>query len=148
IATFILITGIIIAGIARFQLESARLQDDNSLPMMEFISDHKSPDNTYLVPTEMETFRLATGAPIFVNFKSVPYLDTDVIEWYDRVRKARFFYRDRVEDVDCDLLRQFQEMYTVTHVVLDEDLLGLSCPQLGLEIYRDEHYAAFRIDVE
>ena len=148
ISTFILITGIIIAGIARFQLESARLQDDNSLPMMEFISDHKSPDNTYLVPTEMETFRLATGAPIFVNFKSVPYLDTDVIEWYDRVRKARFFYRDRVEDVDCDLLRQFQEMYTVTHVVLDEDLLGLSCPQLGLEIYRDEHYAAFRIDVE
>ncbi len=148
IASFILLTGLIIAGLARFQLETTRQQDDNSRPMMNFIRDHKSPADTYLVPTEMEGFRLATGAPIVVTFKSIPYLDTDVLEWYDRVRKARNFYRDRVEDVNCDLLRQFQEMYAVTHVVLDENLLLLSCPQLGLELYRDEHYAVFRIEIE
>ena len=146
--TFIILTGLIIVGIARFQIETARRQDDNSRPMMEYVSDHKSPADTYLVPTEMESFRLTTGAPIFVNFKSVPYQDTDVLEWYDRVSKARFFYRDRVEGVDCDLLSLFQEVYAVTHVVLDEDLLLLSCSQLGLEVYRDEHYAVFRIEVE
>ncbi len=148
ITSFIVITGLMIAGIARFQLETTRLQDDNSRPMMDFIRDYKSPVDTYLIPTEMEEFRLATGAPIVVTFKSVPYLDTDVLEWYDRVRKARNFYRDRVEGVNCDLLRQFQEMYAVTHVVLDEDLLLLGCPQLGLELFRDEHYAVYRIEIE
>ncbi len=148
VAALILLTGLIIAGLARFQLETARQHDDNSRPMMDYIRDHKSPTDTYLVPTEMEDFRLATGAPIFVSFKSVPYMDTDVLEWYDRVRKARNFYRDRVEEVNCDLLRQFQEIYAVTHVVLDEDLLLLSCPYLGTEVYRDEHYAVFRIEVE
>ena len=148
IASFILITGLMIAGIARFHLETIRQQDDNSRPMMDFIRDHKSAADTYLVPTEMEEFRLATGAPIFITFKSVPYLDTDVLEWYDRVSKARNFYRDRVEEVNCNLLRQFQETYAVTHVVLDEDLLLLSCPQLGLELFRDEHYAVFQIEIE
>jgi len=148
IATFILLTGLIIAGLARFQLETIRQKDDNSRLMMDYIRDHKSPTDTYLVPTEMEEFRLATGAPIYITFKSVPYLDTDVLEWYDRVRKARFFYRDRVEEVNCDLLRQFHEGYAVTHVVLDEDLLLMSCPQLGMELYRDKHYAVFRIEIE
>jgi len=146
--SFILLTGLMIAGLARFQLETIRQQDDNSRPMMDYVRDYKSPTDTYLVPTEMEEFRLATGAPIFITFKSVPYLDTDVLEWFDRVRKARNFYRDRVEEVNCDLLRQFQEMYAVTHVVLDEDLLLLSCPQLGLELFRDEHYAVYRIEIE
>jgi len=91
-------------------------------------------------------FRLITGAPIFIDFKSVPYRDTDVLEWFERVRMAGWFYRDRVEYVNCDLLRRFREEYTVTHVVLDEDLLGLSCPGLGEEMFRDEHYAVFRID--
>jgi len=148
IVSFILLTGLMVAGIARFQLEITRQQDASSRPMMDFIRDHKSPADTYLIPTEMEEFRLATGAPIVITFKSVPYLDTDVLEWYDRVRKARNFYRDHIEEVNCDLLRQFQEMYAVTHVVLDEDLLLLSCPQLGLELYRDEHYAVYRIEIE
>ena len=146
LAMLILITGLMIAGIARFQLETGILQGENSRPMMEFVSEHKSPSDTYLVPTDMRNFRLTTGAPIFINFKSVPYLDTDVLEWYDRVRRARFFFRDRVEGVDCDLLRQFQEEYGITHVVLDEDLLDLSCPQLGAELYRDELYAVYRIE--
>ena len=114
--------------------------------MMEYVTAHKSPDDTYLVPTKMEDFRLITGAPIFIDFKSVPYRDTDVLEWFERVRMAGWFYRGRVEDVNCDLLHRFRDEYTVTHVVLDEDLLGLSCPGLGEEMFRDEHYAVFRID--
>jgi len=145
-AALFVLTGLIIVGAARFQMETARQQADKSRPMMEYVTGHKSPDDTYLVPTTMEDFRLITGAPIFIDFKSVPYRDTDVLEWFERVRMAGWFYRDRVEGVDCDLLRRFREEYTVTHVVLDEDLLGLSCPGLGEEMFRDEHYAVFRID--
>jgi len=32
------------------------------------------------------------------------------------------------------------DQYGVTHIVLDEDLLGLACPQ-SRELYRDSHYA-------
>jgi hypothetical protein len=146
-ASLILMSGLIVAGLARFQLESASLQASDSRPMMDFVSANKSPADTYLVPTDLRNFRLTTGAPIFINFKSVPYLDVDVLEWYDRVRLARFFYRDRVEEVDCDLLQKIHEEYGITHVVLDKDLLNLSCPQLGMEIYRDAHFAIYRIDI-
>ena len=146
IAAIFVLTGLIIIGVARFQMETARKQADKSRSMLEYVTAHKSPDDTYLVPTKMEEFRLMTGAPIFIDFKSVPYRDTDVLEWFERVRMAGWLYRDRVEDVNCDLLHRFRDEYAVTHVVLDEDLLDLSCPGLGEEMFRDEYYAVFRID--
>ena len=34
-----------------------------------------------MIPVGLQRFRLHTGAPIFVDVKSIPYKDVDVIEW-------------------------------------------------------------------
>jgi hypothetical protein len=145
VSVIVLMSFLIATGAVRFSIDVLRRNTDNSLPMMEFVSEHKSPEDTYLIPTDVKNFRLITGAPIFVDFKSVPHLDTDVLEWYDRVQKARIFYRDSVDDVNCDLLDRFETKHGVTHVVLDEELLSLSCPHFDLELYRDEHFAVYQI---
>lgn len=41
-----------------------------------------------VIPVDLQRFRLATGVPIFVDFKAIPYKDTDVLEWYKRLRFA------------------------------------------------------------
>jgi hypothetical protein len=39
-----------------------------------------------IIPVDLQRFRLATGAPIYVDFKSVPYRDADVLEWRRRLQ--------------------------------------------------------------
>jgi hypothetical protein len=42
-----------------------------------------------IIPVDLQGFRLATGAPIFVDFKSIPYKDTEVVEWRARLQFAQ-----------------------------------------------------------
>ena len=132
------------AGIVRFKLESDRNRADAARPMMAFIQAAMAPGDVYLIPPRLQEFRLLTGAPIVVDFKSIPYRDVEVLEWYERARHADWFYRDRPEYVDCGLLEEMRQNYGATHVVLDSYLLGLSCPPLH-EIYRDANYAVFTL---
>lgn len=47
-------------------------------------------------PPDLQRFRLATGVPIYVDFKSIPYRDVDVVEWRRRIAQARA-WQDRLE---------------------------------------------------
>jgi hypothetical protein len=96
---------------------------DGSGAVTRFVSATKSPGDTYLVPVVahdvalFEKFRVGTGAPTFIDFKSIPYKDTEVMEWYKRVRLADAFFRAR-GDARCRLLRESLATYNITHVVL------------------------------
>ena len=48
----------------------------------------QDPTNLYLVPLDFEQFRIKSGRPTFVDWKSIPYKDVDVIEWKRRVDTA------------------------------------------------------------
>jgi hypothetical protein len=41
-----------------------------------------------IIPVDLQRFRLGTGAPIFVDFKSIPYQDIEVIAWRQRLAVA------------------------------------------------------------
>src|SRR5437763_16874913 len=41
-----------------------------------------------VIPYDFQRFRLHTEAPLFVDFKSVPYKDVEVLAWRDRLRVA------------------------------------------------------------
>jgi hypothetical protein len=47
---------------------------------------------TLLVPVDWEAVRLNAPAAIYVDFKSHPYKDTEVLAWWDRVTLARAVY--------------------------------------------------------
>ncbi len=91
--------------------------------------------NTYLAE-----FRLETGAPQFVTFKSHPYKDVEVIEWQERVLAANDFYADP----SCDKLAGLAGSYLISHVVLEAGQLEGGCPA-AQEIYRDGRYRVWQI---
>ncbi|MEW6567963.1 MAG: DUF6798 domain-containing protein [Chloroflexota bacterium] len=135
----------VLAGLARFAVEVQQQRWDAAGPMLAFVERSKASGQVYLIPPDLQQFHLATGAPALVDFKSIPYRDVEVLEWYQRLRLAQWFYRDRVEDVDCGLLQTARLEYGVTDVLLDEDLLSLDCPGLR-EVYRDSAYVVAQIE--
>ena len=128
------------AGVVAFQLQRVGRDADPASGVFRFVREHAHSGEVYLIPASLQEFRLAAGAPALVDRKSIPYLDVDVLEWRERLRLVNRVYRERPANVNCGLLDTLAETYGVTHVVLDEDLLDLTCPQ-SREVYRDAHYA-------
>ncbi len=132
------------AGVANFAYDAQRKYGGDAAPMLTHVSQTRTPSAVYFIPPKLQDFRLAAGAPAFVDFKSIPYRDVEVLEWSERLRLANFFYRDRLEEIDCGLLARAEEMGGVTHVVLASEQLGLECPAWA-ERYRDEAYAVYEL---
>ena len=46
------------------------------------------------IPVDLQRFRLHTGAPIYVDFKAVPYAPAEVLEWVTRMNHLRAVWYD------------------------------------------------------
>ncbi|OAI47764.1 hypothetical protein AYO44_08985 [Planctomycetaceae bacterium SCGC AG-212-F19] len=92
-----------------------------------------------LIPIELQGFRLKTGAPIFVDFKAIPYRDVDVLEWHRRLQANLRVY----ESAAGDALPELRAAYPVTHVLVPAAhplrLSGASVP------YEDQYYRLYRL---
>lgn len=93
-----------------------------------------------LIPVDLQRFRLSTGAPIYVDFKSVPYADIEVLTWLNRVRQCEAWYasdwsRESKED---ELKRE-----KITHVVAPASR-PLSASYLE-EVHADDAYLVYRV---
>ena len=111
--------------------------------MMDFVASTKEKGDIYLIPTKLERFRLQTGAPIFVDLKTHPYKDIEVVEWYNRIQIAnRFFTGSRGSR--CNVLREISSLYGVTHVVINYEQQLLDCSFLK-KTFEDGKYFVYRI---
>ncbi|VEP13963.1 conserved membrane hypothetical protein [Hyella patelloides LEGE 07179] len=115
-----------------------------STPMLNFVKTNKQAEYTYLIPPnsqQLQKFRLYTGVPIFVNKKSHPYKDTEVIEWHNRVIRSNQVYEPKRNR--CQLLQQLDTDYELTHVVAEIEN-QFSCSFLTT-LYRDRKYVIYTI---
>jgi hypothetical protein len=72
-----------------------------------------------LIPVDLQRFRLITGTPIYVDFKSVPYAPEEVLEWERRLRQVeRWYEENNFEKVDK---LEALEKSGITNVVLSID---------------------------
>jgi len=108
------------------------------------VAQNKSKGQFYLIPIKMQDFRLATGAPVFIEYKSIPYTDREVLEWYSRILKASRFYRTTIPNTVCDLLARFAMDYGITHVVLENGYAEPPCLS-GYRLYGDRYYTVYRL---
>lgn len=112
--------------------------------MMQYVRQHLRSGQQYLIPAlrlgELEEFRLATGAPLWVDFKAIPYRGDEVLEWYRRLQLANAFYG--TDSLDCTALEKMTGPRPVTHVVVRAGFSPPACP--GLQpVYMDKNFAVF-----
>lgn len=130
-----------LVGATRFILDLETKSTGPEAVLFDYVAQHKESGDVYLVPTKMQDFRLATGAPIYVDFKSIPYAQTEILEWRRRDLKAGRFYREKEEA--CQVLGSFVEE-GVTHIVLETGDPIQGCQDLQ-EIYQDPDYEVYAI---
>lgn len=92
-----------------------------------------------MIPVDLQRFRLLTGAPIFVDFKSMPYKDTEVLEWKRRMDLNQKWYEEwSREGVKDEVKRE-----GITHVVTARNK-PIDAAWLA-PIYMDDAYIVYRI---
>jgi hypothetical protein len=128
-----------LAGTARYYRDFSDQRNKPDRPMMAFVAGQTVPGDVFLIPIKMEDFRLATGAPIFVDDKSIPYRAADVLEWYRRILFAKNFYRTPT----CEALGPLRAE-GITHIVLPagDGLAGCG----GVRgLYADDGYLVYAL---
>jgi hypothetical protein len=70
-----------------------------------------------VIPPSLQGFRLTTGAPIYVDFKSIPYKDVEVLDWRARLDKAQRIQTEIREGRLSEALDKLRRLH-VTHLVL------------------------------
>ncbi len=107
---------------------------------MDYVHQTMKPGDVYLIPpddAEFDDFRLYTGAPIFINWKSHPYKDTEVLEWYRRLQLAEKFYAASETPGACQALQDVTcpgQNYACR--AEDEAFLGLPVRKRGLPLQK------------
>jgi len=94
-----------------------------------------------LIPVDFQRFRLMTGTAIFVDFKSVPYADREVLEWYRRMKCCEDWYDGRLWNdpvAAAELIRE-----GITHLIVSRDQKRL--PEHFTPIYQDEAFTVYRL---
>lgn len=123
---------------------------DHKLPRhLRFIQSDIQTGDLYLIPPDLQSFRLEAGIPVLTDLKTNPYKDTEVLEWYERNETALDFY-SMDPDEACKMIVDLQKEYSITHVLLARtssvDQLGnLQGCALVENAYEDSYYTVYEI---
>jgi hypothetical protein len=98
--------------------------------------------DTRVIPYDFQRFRLLSGAPLFIDFKSVPYRDDEVLKWYARIRVAQAVQQKLDAGRLSEALAELRD-HGITHLVLQANR-ELQAPGLK-EDYADKYYRVYRI---
>jgi hypothetical protein len=106
-----------------------------------FTPPPKRGTNGNLISVDLLRFRLLTGAPIFIDFKSIPYKDVEVLQWRQRLDTAHRWYQEKAWDHDT--IRAELARHQITHVVTTAaDDLHIDALQ---QVYQDTYYRVYRL---
>jgi hypothetical protein len=139
VVSVILIGLVVVIGVIRWTLDFQRQSAAADRPVMAYVADHNASGQYYLIPIDMQDFRLATRSPVYVEFKSIPYQARDVLEWERRIQVADLFYKK----ADCDSLEKLANL-GVTHVIAKPKLYNLKCDRWE-QVYQDPDFALYAI---
>jgi hypothetical protein len=121
---------------------------------LAFIRAQSQSGDLYLTKAsdeDFENFRLETLTPQLVSWKTHPYKDVEVIEWYARIRRVdqvfSFKDMDGRRSLNCDVLAQLARDYPLTHVLVStREVPGrIECSFL-ITLFADAEAKVFRIN--
>lgn len=106
-----------------------------------FTAPPKRDSNTSLIAVDLQRFRLHSGAPLFIDFKSIPYKDVEVLAWRERLRTAEDLYTQK--DWSQPAVKDELARNGITHVVVPG-----SRPEVvpgGQKVYEDRWYRLYAL---
>jgi hypothetical protein len=128
------------AGMIKFNTLWQEKHTAPDRPMMAFVKENKKSGDVYLIPIDMQDFRLETGAPAYIEFKSIPYKDSEVLEWRRRVEFARKFYAQP----RCKKIDEWGKKEGFTYFVLPFNHEIVGC-ELVDPVYQDDAYGVYYV---
>ncbi|MFA5081547.1 MAG: DUF6798 domain-containing protein [Hydrogenophilaceae bacterium] len=144
IALFIL-TATLALGAAQTYVKWAKYAHGKSMGVIAYAKSSAAVSQLYLVPpkaSDFDRFRLETGLPVLANWKSHPYLDTEVLEWWGRNQSALKIYETHDAAERNRLAAQLVERYGITHFVMNVDRT-VDIPGFA-KAYEDSRFAVYR----
>ena len=90
----------------------------------------------------MQRFRLYAQAPLFIDFKSIPYKDEDVLEWHKRLLLAQNWQKRLSENNTPELLDELRAK-KISHIVTNAKV-NLEQTELELK-FSDENFKLWKI---
>ncbi len=145
------LTGILVYTYGGIQLEQSydsSFKNQKVVALMDFVIQQRSEMQVYLVPpkeSDFDDFRIYTGVPLYINWKSHPYKDIELVEWYRRVQTASEFYAAGPA-VQCQMLRDLSAQAGISHVILKGKEATLACG-FSREIYREQNYVIYSVNL-
>ena len=82
-------------------------------------------ETLYLTSPFDMNVRLKSGLPQLVSWKTHPYKDVEVLEWYRRYQLAERVFRGGA--IDCAALAEAIDSYGVTHLLVDDPEKSVAC---------------------
>jgi hypothetical protein len=143
------LTGILVYTYGGIQLEQSygsSFKNQKVVALMDFVIQQRSDGQVYLVPPrepDFDDFRIYTGVPLYINWKSHPYKDIELVEWYRRIQAASNFY-DADPVAQCPLLEDLHAQAGVSHVIFKSKEASLAC-EFTREIYREQNFAIYSL---
>jgi hypothetical protein len=90
------------------------------MQVTNWAKSHDASTDIFLIPLNFEQFRIKSGRPIFVDWKSHPFKDIEVIEWKRRIDIAAKTYRNLRE---CNQIKETE----FNIIILDDSLFAYRC---------------------
>jgi hypothetical protein len=110
-------------------------------PSLNFMPPPRRTTQKQNISVDLQQFRLFTGAPIYIDFKSIPYKDVEVLQWYQRLSWNHQLYEK--QDWNNERIKSELRCRGITHVVIAADR-EVRCDALQ-QMYADESYRLYRV---
>jgi hypothetical protein len=133
------------AGVLRLAEHYEKKKTAPHSAISEFIKENHIKGNTYAVPIREMNLRLAAGVPVLATWKSHPTKDSELLEWFERVKAARSVSRKNPASA-CREVSFVRDRYSVTHLVMiSRKIRGEYPSTIGIERYADKYYTLIEI---
>jgi len=109
-----------------------------------FVTQSAVPGDIYLIPSDLQNFRVGAKVPVFVDFKSHPYKDVEVLEWYRRVILIDKIYAMK-GDAACDALLTIRKSSKISHLVYPANKAVPQCGFLS-ETHHGKDIAIYKFE--
>lgn len=130
-------------GLAFTYNEFKSVAAEKELPVMQYVKEHKITGDLYLIPPDLEKFRLYTGAAVFIDKKTHPYKDSEFLEWYRRLKISEIIYADE-KTIDGEELTRILQNNKVTHFICHTaSVLTGTIP--GVQVYIEKQYTVYEV---